>query len=58
LPFVFHCPADDSPIPLDRLLTFADHMKHNPHNKQAMRDYAVTNLDWKIKMAPVAKCLL
>lgn len=54
LPFVFHAPADDSPVDIAALLEFRSRLETSlPDYPWTMRRYAEEKLSWGSKLAPV-----
>jgi hypothetical protein len=56
LPFVYHAPADDSPLDIGALLEFRTQLQNSiPEFPQKMRAYAEEKLSWGAKLAPVVE---
>lgn len=54
LPFVFHAPADDSPVDIEMLVQFFERLaSEHPDYPTEMRAYAQQHLSWRSKMRPV-----
>jgi len=49
-PYILHLPADESPIDIERVVTFAKDVCADPEHPQKMRLYAKEHLDWSVKM--------
>lgn len=49
-PFRLKVPSDDSPINIKEVMCFAKKVLADREHPQIMREYALSNLDWKIKM--------
>ncbi len=49
-PYIFEVPADDSPVDIEALIAFCDHIYQDDLHHHKMREYAKRNLEWKIKM--------
>jgi len=49
-PYILHLPADESPIDIEQVITFADRVLADPDHPQKMRRYAEEHLDWSVKM--------
>lgn len=49
-PHIFHLPADERPIDIKQVLTFAKKVCADPDHPQTMRRYAEEHLDWSVKM--------
>lgn len=53
-PFVCHFPADESPLDLERIIAFWEHiLKNDADFRQKMRSYAEANLSWRQQMQKV-----
>jgi glycosyltransferase involved in cell wall biosynthesis len=53
LNFVHYVPGDDSPLDITALIEFYENLAADRNFPKTMRDYALENLDWKSKIAPV-----
>ena len=49
-PYIFKFPADESPIDIEQVIRFASHVCQDNDCPKKMRQYAIENLDWSIKM--------
>lgn len=49
-PYILRVPADESPIDLNAVFSFADSALSDTEHSVKMREYAKENLDWSIKM--------
>ena len=49
-PYILRVPADESPIDLNAVFSFADRAFSDTEHSVKMREYAKENLDWSIKM--------
>jgi len=49
-PYILHLPADESPIDIEQVITFADRVLADPDHPQKMHRYAEEHLDWSVKM--------
>ena len=49
-PYILRLPADENPIDVERILTFAKEICADPDHPQKMRRYAEEHLDWSVKM--------
>ena len=49
-PYILHLPADESPIDIEQVLTFAREVCADPDHPAKMRHYAEEHLDWSVKM--------
>lgn len=49
-PYILHLPADESPIGVKQVLSFAKEACADPDHPQKMRRYAEEHLDWSVKM--------
>lgn len=50
LEFTLQFPADDTPLDIHKLYSFAYKFKNDQTIKFKMREYAIKNLDWDVKM--------
>ena len=48
-------PNNDSAVPIDEVISFAEQFKYTEEAQTSMRDYAVQYLDWKYPMSMVMK---
>ncbi|WP_094548895.1 glycosyltransferase [Petroclostridium xylanilyticum] len=51
--YVLNIENNEDPISVEEIITFYKKVYQNPDYKQKMRDYAVKNLTWEIKMKPI-----
>jgi len=49
-PYIKLFPPDDSPLNIEKIIEFAEIIYTDPHHAEKMRDYAIKNLDWSVKM--------
>jgi hypothetical protein len=49
-PYIFHLPADESPIDIEQIRAFAKMVCADPDHPQKIRRYAEEHLDWSVKM--------
>ncbi len=49
-PYILRVPADESPVDLNAVFSFADRALSDTEHSVKMREYAKENLDWSIKM--------
>ena len=50
LPWILRVPADDAPVDMENVVSFARTLFEGPNPAGAMRNYARENLDWKVKI--------
>lgn len=48
-PYCLHVDPTDAPVPLEEVLSFAEHACENPDHPGIMRAYAQEHLDWHVK---------
>lgn len=56
-PYILHMPADDSPIDIEQVLSFAQEVCTDPDHPEKMRAYAREHLDWAAKMKRLRRFL-
>ena len=49
-PYIKLFPPDESPLNIEEIIEFAEIIYTDPHHAEKMRDYAIKNLDWSVKM--------
>ncbi len=49
-PYVLRVPSNDDPVDIEQLVSFAERVCSEKAHPQLMREYAMNNLDWSIKM--------
>ena len=56
-PYILRLPADESPIDMEQVITFASRVCQEPDYPQNMRLFAINNLDWSVKMKKLKQFL-
>jgi glycosyltransferase involved in cell wall biosynthesis len=49
-PYILRIPADETPVDIAKIIGFAQTVYKDPGYSKKMREYAVENLDWSVKM--------
>jgi len=55
--FTLLLPSNDGPIPIDKVIAFANRMAADPETGSKMRVFAEEQFDWKAQMDKVLKVL-
>ena len=56
-PYILRLPADESPIDMEQVIMFTLRVCQDTNHPQKMRQYAIENLDWSIKMKKLKEFL-
>lgn len=57
LPFCLNLPAEDSPIDIEKVVSWADNVLKDKDIPFYMREYALNKMDWKVKMGQLKNFL-
>lgn len=49
-PYILRVPSNEDPIDIEQVVSFAERVCSEKDHPQLMREYAINNLDWSIKM--------
>ena len=55
--FTLLLPSNDAPIPIDKVVAFANRTATDPETGSKMRAFAEKQFDWKVQMDKVLKVL-
>ena len=56
-PYMLKVPADDEPIDIQQVIDFTRKIYHHNNHSDKMREYAIKNLDWAIKLKPIVQLI-